>query len=183
MITVKVESRGRHGEIVGLVETPAQSLVFNFLKLLEVQMAQRTSTAINIAGAWFSVSVRADNFTSTIGAEVVGRGIVVGTATDPVSPLQATLFGRIPHGTLADQLLYQEVTFVAPTATTNLVQFQMSRVFLNRSPVPATINEVGIYSVGYPGTVMIDRTVLPTPVTIPDGGQVTIVYTFRGTLG
>jgi len=183
MITVKVESRNSRGEIVGLVETPAQSLVHNFLRVLRIQMNQAAATVQTIAGNWISPVPYSTNYMATVGENVDGRGIVVGTVADPVTIHQSTLHGRIPHGTVGGQLLYKAVTFVAPTETASLFQFQMSRVFMNRSGVAATIVEVGIYSDVIYGTVMIDRTVLPSPVVVPDGGQVTIVYTFRGTLG
>ena len=183
MITVRIESRNSKGEIVGLVEIPAQSLVHNFLRVLRIHMNQAAASVQTTAGGWISQDRDDKNFTSTVDAGIIGRGIVVGTITTPVSISKATIFGRIPHGTVGGQLLYQAVTFVAPSDSTSVVTFQMSRLFLNRSTIPATISEVGIYSAVVGGTVMIDRTVLPSPVVVPDGGQVTIVYTFRGTLG
>jgi len=183
MITVRIESRDREGRIVGIAETQAQSLVHNFARILQIQMSQVAASVQTIAGGWLSQSPHYLNFNASVVAGVARAGIVVGSVPDPVSITQATLSGIISHGTLAGQLLYQAVTFTVPSDSASLVQFQLSRVFLNRSGAPATISEVGIYSWVSGGTVMIDRTIPPTPITVPDGGQVTIVYTFRGTLG
>ncbi|MEM2233819.1 MAG: hypothetical protein QXP81_09820 [Nitrososphaerota archaeon] len=182
-VTVKAESRDATGKIVAVVEKPANSFVEQFLRIMWTQAGSVTGTIRNIAGAWISVDVFAYNFDTTAAIGNFSKGIVVGSVPAPVTINQATLHGRIPHGSVAPgQLLYQAVSWNAPTGNTGFWQFQASRVFLNRSGQTATIAEVGIYSAIRYGTVMLDRTVLSPPVVVPDGGQVTIVYTFGGTV-
>jgi hypothetical protein len=182
MIIIRIESRDSKGDIVGLLETPAQSLVHNFMRNLKIQMEQVAGSVQTIAGAWVSIAPTDVNIATAAVGEA-RRGIVVGSINAPVNLLQSTLLGIIPHGTVGGQLLYQSVTLVPPSGTTSVWSFQLSRVFLNRSGVAATISEIGLYCSFGASTIMIDRTVPPSPIVVPNLGQVTVVYTFRGTLG
>jgi hypothetical protein len=182
MITVRIESRDGKGDIVGLLETPAQSLVHNFMRSLKIQAEQLAGSVQTIAGNWVSIEPTAINF-ATAGVGEGRRGIVVGSIPSSVNLLQSTLLGIIRHGTVGGQLLYQAVTSVEPSGTTSDWSFQLSRVFLNRSGVAATISEIGLYVAFGESTIMVDRTVPPSPIVVPHLGQVTIVYTFKGTLG
>jgi hypothetical protein len=182
MIIIRIESRDSKGDIVGLLETPAQSLVHNFMRNLKIQAEQAEGSVQTIAGDWVFIAPTNLNI-ATAGVGEARRGIVVGSIPSPVNLLQATLFGIISHGTVGGQLLYQPVTLVAPSGTTSFWSFQLSRLFLNRSGVAATIAEIGLYCAFGASTIMVDRTVPPLPIVVPNLGQVTIVYTFKGTLG
>jgi hypothetical protein len=182
MITVRIESRDGKGDIVGLLETPAQSLVHNFMRNLKIQAEHVAGSVQTIAGNWVSIAPT-EISVATAAVGEARRGIVVGSIPSPVNLLQSTLLGIISHGTVGGQLLYQAVTVVAPSGTTSVWSFQLSRVFLNRSGVAATISEIGLYVSFGASTIMVDRTVPPSPVVVPDQGQITIVYTFKGTLG
>ena len=57
----------------------------------------------------------------------------------------------------------------------------MIRSFVNGSGGSITVREIGVYCTADPGNLYfcIVRDVLGSPVAVPDGGSITVIYTFK----
>lgn len=176
------------GRVVGSVSGHPDLLNLNFIRVLNAQMGTIAGSLLSIAGTWIPYSVTDMHLVADAGEGMDRRGIVVGSVDTPPTITQATLFGLYPHGTVAGRLFYRGVGFTPPLSHPGTVvfgtidSFTISRIIQNLSPTPATIAEIGLYVICSPGTVMLDRTVLATPITVEVLGTVTVTYTFLATL-
>jgi hypothetical protein len=111
-------------------------------------------------------------------------GIQVGTSNTAFSINDYALAGLIDHGSAASQLFYGVMTTGERTYDstpgaekwTNLV----SRNFNNSSGGEITVREIGILWYGYifggPSYFLLERTVLPLPIAVVNGGQLVVAY-------
>ncbi|MFA5379808.1 MAG: hypothetical protein WC455_28880 [Dehalococcoidia bacterium] len=113
------------------------------------------------------------------------RGIAVGGGTTAFSVEDAKLATRIAHGTGAGQLSYaaQAAGVLSYDSGTKTWTITHSRVFTNGSGNPVDVKEIGIYSFSrfFSSSAvnsLMERTVLATTDTIPDGKTYTVEYDF-----
>jgi nitrate reductase NapAB chaperone NapD len=163
---------------------------------------------LSTAGTWWSY---APNYTTVKnaltmldGANDSSYGIVVGTGTATPTPNDYKLGSQITNGTGSGQLTYGSHT-ISPTPATsglangtstpssgllnvsgNTTSFSISRLFTNNSGSAITVSEVGIIveatlNSNNTGYVLILHDLLSSPVTIQNGGAITVTYTISVT--
>jgi hypothetical protein len=140
--------------------------------------------AINVSVACISYPNNGHNYPSYIVMIQVGSG----QQSNPYSAY--SLAAPIANGSGTGQLVYGQ-----PSVPSNIIvsgseaYFTISQTFNNNSGGTVTITEVGIvtqiafgasYSTtaAFSGTVLVWYDVLSSPISVSDGGSVTIYYTF-----
>jgi hypothetical protein len=193
-ITVRIYSGPNGtGKLLKWSRFKARSFLKNFIDLLYTQMAQSSLAGVVDTGG-VSRTVSPTISVSTGGAYTVPflslaaaagddtRGIQVGTSTIAVAIDQFSLQGKIAHGVGSGQLQYGAMSVGTPATVGNKRQFTAARTFTNNSGADITVNEVGLVSRDIAGNLfLIERTVLPTPKVIPNGGSSTWTYTISVT--
>jgi hypothetical protein len=112
-------------------------------------------------------------------------GIVVGTSNNAFSVNNYTLGALIPSSDIGSSgaLLYSTMSKkpLEYDFNNNLYVTTHNRVFNNNSGAPITIKEVGMIGVVTPssGYALVSRDVLSSPITIPDGGRLSIDIIFK----
>jgi len=129
-------------------------------------------------------------------------GIVVGTGTTPPTPNDYNLENQIVNGTGNGQLIYGHhiispapvsngssdiyITTSAPTSgllpvSGNTTSWKISRTFTNNSGASITVSEVGLmnYIILSPNSynALLTHDLLSSPITIPNGGVMSVTYT------
>jgi len=173
--------------------SPTSNFIYLLLPLSYYKMTGQTATVININGtsnSWtmtqglISYPNTATNNPSYLLMIQVGNG-------QQANPATATkLAAPISNGSGAAQLVYgQPSVSTNITASGSSVYFYISQTLNNLSGATITITEVGIvtqiwvnglgcaYSVNF-GPLLMWYDVLSPSISIPNGGSVTIYYTF-----
>jgi len=115
-------------------------------------------------------------FIGPLGSTV--NGILVGTS-DSAETLESYILGSlIANGTGAGQLSYtaQKATIASYDSGTKKMTGTMRRYLNNNSGADITVKEIGLASDYSTAKLLQNRDVLPTPVTVPNGGQLKIDY-------
>ena len=163
---------------------------------------------LSTAGTWWSFAPNYTTVKNTLtmldGNNDSTYGIVVGSGTATPTPQDYKLGNQIVNGTGSGQLVYGSHT-VSPTPATsglangtstpssgllnisgNTTSFTISRLFTNSSGGAITVSEVGIIveatlNGNNTGYVLILHDLLSSPVTIQNGGAITVTYTISVT--
>jgi hypothetical protein len=183
-LLLKVEVKDKHGKVINnLKEFETHSWTRWFINKLS-----HLFNVLNITSGNIATDASSNTFGATdqllIFRMAVGdgstRGPVVGTDDTPFADNQSTLGAQVVAG-----WTYGNIAFVPPSTSSNHRQLGITRGIVNGTGVSVDIKEVGIYATirTQPGTdkiFLIERTVLPSTVTVPDGGTITVSYTVRG---
>ncbi len=107
-------------------------------------------------------------------------GIVVGTGTTAESFEGVALDTKVANGVGAGQLSYIAATLAAPSYNAGTLTWTWvhTRIFNNNSGGTIVVAETGIYGDAVFGTYMIMRDKLGATVSVLNGGQLTVTYTF-----
>jgi len=111
----------------------------------------------------------------------ITQGLVVGSGDTAVDIEDYSLETIIANGTSAGQLQYSAVTFGAPTETSTVAKFIVTRTFTNGSGGDVTIKEIGLIGRGNYDSLLI-RDVLTSPETIAHTEKITFNYTLQTSL-
>lgn len=106
------------------------------------------------------------------------NGILAGTS-DAAETLESYILGSlIAHGTGAGQLSYtaQDATSVSYNSGTKKMTGTLRRYLNNNSGAAITVKEIGLVSDYSTPKLLQNRDVLPSPVTVPNGGQLKVEY-------
>ena len=117
---------------------------------------------------------------ATIGVDTIG--IVVGTGSAAEDFENYMLGTKIAHGTSSGQMTYNAAAFNQPAynAGTKVWTSTISRVFNNNSGGTISVAETGMYPIhnGAGATkFMTCRDLLSSPISVFNGGQLTVTYT------
>jgi len=188
---IEIKIIDKDGKVVKEVKSEANSLLWNFYRALYGLMTTYNldytrTTLVDISGSSFGYPTLGASNRSVFfigAAEGEARhGIVVGTGITPVTPEDFRLASQISHGTGSGQLLYSTTDVSLGTLPDGRIALIISRTFTNSSPGDVTISEVGLGIYTNPGAtaryVLIDRTVLSSPITLSPGQSAVIRYIF-----
>lgn len=125
-------------------------------------------------------------FVGYAGSGNSAEGIVVGTGTTAESFEDTALASQIVHGTGTNQLVHQAVTtpdtygyYDGGTKTWTQIH---KRIFNNNGAATVAVQETGVYGRdpywGASYIYLMFRDVLPSPINVTPGGQLTVTYTF-----
>jgi len=201
--TLIVEVKDRLGTIIRRDVVKTGSWVRNFAEALMAAFSQQERTVIREDGnsakikgylhkdltwACKNLTYNATLLAADAGAGDDSYGIVVGSGSDPEDFEQYALSSKITHGSGSGQLEYGSMNFTV----TDPLNFALKRAFTNYSGGDIQITEVALVVHWYAyinvdGTVyddenvkfMILRTLLSEPVTVPDGGSVTVTISIQ----
>ena len=115
--------------------------------------------------------------------QVISNGVAFGTGATPATVSDYFLEG-ILGGTQIDVSVPSAVSF---SRVDTYDEYSVTFGITNKTAEAITISEVGLFATVNPNTsvsnVLVDRTVLDTPVTIPAGQSKQITYTIRFNYG
>jgi len=197
-VEYEIEVTDKDGNVVKQIKKKSESLVKNFLILLNAAFKKGTSDVIDTGGTtraagagycvWYNAYVDGTKtikgcgtgagWTPTAPAGDNSYGIIVGTSDQAVSASDYNLISKIAHGNAAGQLYHYATTMLEPTVDGNTVRQRFERDFKNNSSADTTVKEIGLvvktYSDNY--LVMIIRDVLSTFITVPAAGKMRVIY-------
>jgi len=196
-VEYEIEVTDKDGNIVKQIKKKSESLVKNFLMLLNAAFKPGTSDVVDTGGTTRTTGAKycvtydnwafGDNtitlcvgcgWTPTAPEADDTYGIIVGTSDQAVSASDYNLISKIAHGDSAGQLYHYATTMLEPTVDGNTVRQRFERTFKNNSGGDITVKEIGLV-VKIPVDnylVMIIRDVLSTPVTVSTGGKMRVIY-------
>jgi len=194
-LSYTVEVRDKEGRIIKRVSAPSRSYVEQWNQLISGFASEKRSasgpyiTATDTSGVvqtqvWFSIHcLRAD-----AGIAVATKGIRVGKGTTAVAITDYALETPLGEGTGLDEFNHQAMVFTEPAVVGSTCSFTAKRIMVNNSGAPISgIKEIGCYvsSQVYPTVLkhfMGFRDVLPSAVSVPNGGSITVTYTIAVTV-
>lgn len=116
-----------------------------------------------------------------VGAGEVNYGIVVGTGTGAEDFEGYALGAKVAHGTGTGQLSYAAMALNTPSynAGTKAWTSILNRAINNNSGGTIVVGETGIIGTAYGSNYywMVERSLLPSTVSVLNGGQLTVTYT------
>ncbi|MFQ5826628.1 MAG: ABC transporter substrate-binding protein [Dehalococcoidia bacterium] len=126
---------------------------------------------------------RVDGYQLRMGAGTQDSwGIVVGTDDTAVTINDYAMGTQFTNALGAS---HQTQTFTAPAVAASTCSWTTTRTIVNNSGNPVSIKEIGIYIIGQNGETYNHcgvRDVLGAAVSVPDGGSITVTYTFSVTV-
>lgn len=173
----------KHGKVIGREAGESRSWLVAYNKMLAGNFGETAQTIVDITGTGRGQDYGYQSFGAQGVAGDDNMGIVVGTGTTPVDIEDYAMVSQVAHGSGAGQLSYIAQVNTSPTVDATSSYFTLTRQFLNVSGGDITIGEIGLY--GYIDAVptayygCFVRDVLATPRLVPDGGAMTVVYTFK----
>ena len=181
----EVVVRDKHGKVLERIVAPSRSYVSAWNQLLNVLNAHTGKYITDVGGVSRYISYSSSVLRANAGAGDISYGIRIGKGTTPVSINDYALESACGEGTGVDQFLHQAMAAGSPSVVGSDCSFWHRRVMVNNSGSTISgIREIGCYvmmkySPQYIGLGY--RDVLPVPVSIPDGGSITVTYTLKVT--
>jgi len=184
-LSYSVEVRDKEGRIIKRVSAPSRSYVEQWNQLINTKMSDANKTIRDTDGIEQDIVPSAWLF---IGTAVIGditRGIRVGKGATAVAIDDYALETPCGEGTGTDEFNHQAVVFTAPAVVGSTCSFTLKRIMVNNSGATISgIREIGQYLsltlVALRGLGF--RDVLPSAVTVLDGGSITVIYTIAATV-
>lgn len=181
--------RDKRGRIVARRSGLSKSFVKNMLIALLSAFQNADKTAVDVNGSSTTITLAGTGYSHTplsinAGDDSDVFGIVVGSGTTSPTPDDYNLESKIAHGTGAGQLDYDTHTFTEVSVSGSESLFEVARSFKNLSGGDVTVSEVGIIAQNHRSDIgthyfLVARDVLASPVTVPDGGSLTVKYTIK----
>ena len=171
----------KNGNLISEYEHEANSLVRQFIQVLQIHFSQTGQYIKTTAGASPTTTADSANFRITAGAGDATFGIVVGTGTTAVAITDYVLQTLIAHGGGSGQLSYGAVSVDTNILTSGSTDwFTISRSFTNGSGSDITIEEIGLIFSGSSYKFLIDRSL--STKTVTNGTASTCTYKFKITV-
>jgi len=176
----------RHGKVLERIATLSRSYVSAWNQCLYVLNRHTSFTITDTGGTGRSISYSSSVLRANAGVGEIDHGIRVGKGTTPVTINDFALEAPCGEGTGVNQFLHQVMATSSPAVAGSDCSFWVRRVMVNNSGSTISgIREIGCYvmtkysprycALGY-------RDVLSGPVSVPDGGSVTVTYTLKVTV-
>ncbi len=179
-LSYEVVVRDKRGKVLQRVSGPSRSYVEQWNKIINVLAKQTALTIKDTGGTDRSISKSATLLTVRAGVGTVAYGLRVGKGSTAVDITDYALKTPIGEGSGSGQLAHQAVQFVLPAAIDSDYGFKVWRVMMNYSGATITgIQEIGAYVRMVSYYALAFRDVLGSPVSVPDGGSITVTYTIK----
>ncbi|MBA7606166.1 hypothetical protein ES703_13306 [subsurface metagenome] len=185
-LSYMVEVRDKEGRVLQRISAPSRSYVQQWNQLINYQCSKIAKTVKDTGGIDRNTDSDAIIFQSNAGIGVVTFGIRIGKGTTAVAITDYALESPCGEGTGADEFNHQLVEFTAPSVIGPTCSFTITRTMIDNSGAAiADIKEIGCYckfSDGSERYALAFRDVLPSALSIPDGGSITVTYTIAVTV-
>jgi len=183
-VRLTITIKDKNGKIIKVHKQKSHSFVANFLDILGSLLAATGYNFTAMGGSTFSFKGGA--VTIAANATMAVYSIVAGKGTIPPTPNDYNLEETIANGTGSGQLVYNNVSFIAPTVNGNTTSMIISQTFQNLSGASITVTEVGIAALttdssGTNRDVLLAHDLLSSPITIPNNGVMAVTYTISVT--
>jgi hypothetical protein len=176
----------RHGKVLERIAAPSRSYARAWNQCLYVLNRHTGYTITDTNGTGQYISFSSSVLRASAGAGEIDHGIRVGKGTTPVTINDYALETPCGEGTGVDQFLHQATSASSPAVVGSECSFWLRRVMVNNSGLMISgIREIGCYvmtkysprycALGY-------RDMLAGPVSVPDGGSITVTYTLKVTV-
>ncbi len=180
-----VEVTDREGKVLQRISAPSRSFVRQWYDAMTAQFDNRSQTIKDTGGATTSASPHA--YTLRVKPTVATEtrfGHRVGKGTTAVTISDYALGTPLEEGTGLDNFEHQAVTYGKPAVVGSTCSFWLRRSMFNGSGSTITgIKEIGLYAYCSASKFMLAvRDVIPSGVSVPDGGAITVTYTFKVTV-
>jgi len=183
---IDLEVRDKDGNVIQKFRQPGKSFLWNLIGLLW-QLFQGNSsvnlyepsitTGSATCQSTCSVPVQGSYFSVEAPAGTTQYGILIGSGNESNTTSVCSLYSPITSG------VSYGATSVSSQLTINSTQgtisFTITRQFQNNSGSSITVAEVGIAIQGNGCYPVLARDVLSSPVTVPNGGTLTVTYTIQ----
>lgn len=180
--------RDKDGHVTDYKRWKSKSFVQAALQLLYVQVATIfTPNTLSITDTGnVARNVYFNHFLWLMAGAIgtITDGIVVGTDATAPAVTDYALYAIIAHGVGAGQLQYSAQTWGAPSNDASVSQFRVTRNFANGSGGSITVNECGLYVLGFDGSTKYFCIVRDTTggIAIPNGQTLTLNYQIQTTV-
>jgi hypothetical protein len=142
-VTIEYKITGRNGKERYRGKKICDSFVENFHAVLFSSFSGNDVTVIDTSG--LPRMIRADGvFDTQAPANVTTYGILVGTESTPTTATDYTMGNVIPNGVTSGTVQYNTTTPATVTIEGDSVILSIRRVFVNYSPTPVTVREIGL---------------------------------------
>ncbi|MBA7664353.1 hypothetical protein ES703_72411 [subsurface metagenome] len=191
-LSYTVEVTDKEGRVLQRISAPSRSYVKAWNQLIDSH-AKTTDPGgpFVIVTDTSEANKNAYSATRTLKADAaigsVTYGIRIGKGATAVTIDDYALESPCGEGSGVNQFEHQAVQFTEPIVSGSTCYFTVKRVMLNNSGATITgIREIGCYiqftASALGQRAMGFRDVLPSAVTIPDGGAITVTYTLKVTV-
>ncbi len=185
-LSYSVEVRDKDGRVLQRLSAPSRSYVQAWNQILNVQASQASKTVKDTGGTDRSALPHDFSLNCNAPLSNVLFGIRVGKGTTAVAITDYALESPLGEGTGTDELEHLGVTFTTPAVVASTCSFTVKRIMNNASGATISgIKEIGCYVKFYALTsryALGFRDILPSAVSVPDGGSITVIYTIAVTV-
>jgi len=179
-----VEVTDKDGKVLQRISAPSRSFVRQWYDLMSAHCDNVARIVKDTGGINRSAAPHENGWYARAAAGITGYGHRVGKGTTAVTISDYALESPIEEGAGLDQLEHGAVSYAKPAVAGSTCSFWLRRSMLNSSGSTITgIKEIGIYTrIAAPYLMCGVRDVLPSEVYIPNGGAITVTYTFKVTV-
>lgn len=185
-LSYTVEVRDREGRVLQHISAPSRSYVEQWNQLVNILATSGSGYVRDTDDVETEILARDELLDMDAGIGVINHGIRVGKGTTAVAIDDYALETPLGEGTGTDEFNHQAVTFTVPSVVGSTCSFTAKRIMVNNSGATISgIREIGgylhswrlvdLYNLGF-------RDVLPSAVSVPDGGSITVTYTIKVTV-
>jgi len=175
----------KDGKVILRQKAEAHSFLIQYNQIRSGAMGNANRTVKDTGGTDRTVRAASTPFRLAAAIGVTAQGIRVGTGNTAVAIGDYALETAIAEGTGADQMEYQAQTYDTDVTVSDPdCTFELKRIISNGSGSTIVVLEIGIY-VMCTDTGAVDRyfciarDVLGSSVSVPNGGTITVFYTWK----
>jgi len=179
-----VEVTDKDGKVIQSFSAPSHSFVRGWYDLMSGFADNVNRLIKDTGGINRNCAPHHDGWHARAIATDTTHGHRVGKGTTPVTISDYVLETPLEEGTGLDQFEHGAVTYQKPAVVGSTSSWWIRRSMLNSSGATITgIKEIGLYAHCASAYFMLGvRDVLPSAVYVPNGGAITVTYTFKVTV-
>ena len=178
-----VEVTDKDGKVLQRISALSRSFVRQWYDVMSAHCDNANRTVKDTGGANRAGAPHENSWYAKAVAGEYRYGHRVGKGTTAVTISDYALESPIDEGVGLDQLEHGAVSYAKPAVDGSTCSFWIRRSMLNSSGSTITgIKEIGIYTRFSVYYMLGVRDVLPSEVYIPNGGAITVTYTFKVTV-
>jgi len=179
-----VEVTDKDGKVLQSFSAPSHSFVRQWYDLMSGFFDWESRMIMDTGGVNRNCAPHAVGWRAYAPAAETRYGHRVGKGTTAVTISDYALESPIEEGAGLDELEHGAVSCGVPAVVGSTCSFWIRRSMLNSSGSTITgITEIGIYTNSGSAYFMLGvRDVLPSAVYVPNGGAITVTYTFKVTV-
>jgi len=179
-----VEVTDKDGKVLQRISAPSRSFVRQWYDVMSGMADNISRTIKDTGGINRSAGPHERNWFAYAPPGTTAWGHRVGKGTTAVTISDYALETPLEEGTGLDQFEHLITLYGKPAVVGSTCSFWLRRTMLNSSGSTITgIKEIGVYTRLAASYYMLGvRDVLPSAVYVPDGGAITVTYTFKVTV-